>query len=75
MKYFEFLRQHYGLSKKEMAKIMGISLTTYNTRLRGSSIRTTELKKVKDFFNISCSEISEFIFYDKNLSRVNGFVK
>lgn len=47
-------RGRNGLTKTELAKILEVSLPTYNGYIEGTSIPSAKLIKMADLFNVSC---------------------
>ncbi len=47
-------RGRNGLTKTELAKILEVSLPTYNGYIEGTSIPSAKLIMLADLFNVSC---------------------
>lgn len=60
------LRIEHGLKQKDMAKLIGISVSTYNYKENGiSDFTLTEIKKIIELFN----ESFDNIFFDEKIRR------
>lgn len=47
-------RGRQGLTKTQVAEMLGVSLTTYNTYIGGASIPSDKLIAMSDMFGVSC---------------------
>ncbi len=57
MQYFEMLRQHYGITKKSLCKATGLTLSKYNTIIKGGGTINNFIV-LADFYNLNSVEFS-----------------
>lgn len=57
VQYLEMLRQHYGLSKKALCQATGLTLSKYNTVLKGRGSLKSVMALI-EFYELNSIEVS-----------------
>lgn len=69
MQYFEMLRLHYGITKKSLCKATGLSISKYNTIIKGGG-NVNNFKVLADFYNLNSVEISIALPCDNVVEKI-----